>query len=270
MKSTGITFSVIMSVYNGDDVDYFNEAMRSIWDEQILKPNYIILVRDGFVSKKMEEAIVNWELKLKTKIKVVRSKYNVGLAISLNKAISVCDTDYVARMDADDVSLPDRFNQQVEFLKRNPKVDILGGNIVETDFDTFEKNISYPIESEKISKLSKIRSPHAHVTVFMKREALLSIGCYPTYYPEDYPLWAIVQVNNLICKNIDSTLVKVRMNDGMLSRRGKDFFLGILEAILFQKRIGHINVFQMFFNIVYRFIVHCMPMPIRKLIYKFR
>lgn len=270
MKYNHVSFSVIMSVYGKDDISYFNVAMKSIWDDQILKPDKIVLVRDGPVSEALEKMIKTWEKKLGLYLNVIRNEFNLGLAHCLNIAIDNCETEYVARMDSDDVSLPDRFDKQIKFISAHNKVDVLGGNIIETDFSNFEKLITYPQGFENIFKYSKKRSPHAHVTVMMKLTSLKSIGGYPSYYPEDYPLWIKFLMNNKICENINTPLVKVRMNENMINRRGRKFLYGILEITLYQRRVKHINFMQFFFNIIYRLVIHNLPTVVRKQLYKMR
>src|SRR3989338_10709157 len=111
--------SVIMSVYNG--MPYLPEAVKSILNQTYKNFEFIII----------DDASTDQSTKylrfLKDKrIKLIKNSKNLGLAASLNKALKFAKGEYIARMDADDISLPKRFEKQVKFFKKHPSVDICG------------------------------------------------------------------------------------------------------------------------------------------------
>src|SRR4030042_6096810 len=122
--------SVIMSVYNGLPLGpqpktktassaYLKEAVESILNQTYRNFEFII-VDDASRDK-------SWDYLKSLKdrrIKLIRNKKNLGLAASLNIALRQAQGDYVARMDADDISLPNRFEEQIYFLQKNPKIDL--------------------------------------------------------------------------------------------------------------------------------------------------
>ena len=142
-------FSVIMSVYSMDSPVHLNIALESIWDNQTLKPNQIILVEDGPLTKSLYEIIAHWKGKLNSLLHIISLKKNSGLGNALNSGLKDCKYDYVARMDADDISEDDRFQLQHDFLINNPNIDVVGGFMYE--FGYRNGLVKYPIKYSSYS-----------------------------------------------------------------------------------------------------------------------
>jgi glycosyltransferase involved in cell wall biosynthesis len=126
-----MNFSVLLSVYKKEMPDYFNQAFVSIWDEQTLKPNQIVLVKDGPLTPELDQAIDEWKKKLGDILAIVELPENIGLGAALNEGLKYCKYELVARMDSDDISMPERFEKQVAFFEKDEKVAIVGTNILE-------------------------------------------------------------------------------------------------------------------------------------------
>jgi glycosyltransferase involved in cell wall biosynthesis len=92
-------FSVLLSIYNQESIVFFERAMRSIWDEQLIKPNEIVLVKDGLLRNELDECIQAWKEKIGNLFKVISLSENVGLGIAINAGLNECTYDLVARMD---------------------------------------------------------------------------------------------------------------------------------------------------------------------------
>jgi GT2 family glycosyltransferase len=122
-----MTISVLMSVYKNEKAERLSRCMRSIWDEQTLKPNQVILVEDGPLPYELHEVIGLWQEKLSDKMTVLKNQENLGLTKSLNKGIAVVNSDLIARMDTDDQSTPIRFSIQEKYMREHPEIDVLGG-----------------------------------------------------------------------------------------------------------------------------------------------
>ncbi len=112
--------SVLMSVYKSEKPTYLDRSLQSVWDDQTLKPDEIILVQDGPLSEELLQVIDKWQAKLCEVLVLIRNEVNIGLTKSLNKGIRVAKGEYIARMDSDDISLPNRFVMQEKFLDENP------------------------------------------------------------------------------------------------------------------------------------------------------
>src|SRR5690554_5001347 len=115
-----MSFTVLMSVYAKEQPDYFNQAFLSIWDQQTLKPDQIVLVKDGPLTAELDAEIQRWQEKLGKVLSVVELPENVGLGAALNEGLKACKYELVARMDTDDISLPARFEEQVAFMQTHP------------------------------------------------------------------------------------------------------------------------------------------------------
>lgn len=249
-------FSVAMSVYKNDDADYFARALKSILDDQTIKPSEVVLVMDGPVSKEIE-AVANSYSKKYT-FKIIRLEQNVGLGNALKVATNNCAFDLIARMDSDDVAVENRFEQQLLFFENND-VDILGGNI--SEFENDENNIvSYrnvPSSHSEIIKYIKKRCPFNHMTVMFKKHAIEKAGGYlDLHYNEDYYLWVRMLKANCKFANIPSVLVNVRTGKGQFSRRGGyKYFKSekFVQKYMLKNKI--ISPFTYFMNTMKRFVV---------------
>jgi glycosyltransferase involved in cell wall biosynthesis len=159
-------FSVLMSIYYKEKPEYFDRAMKSIWDEQSVKPSEIVLVQDGPLNDELYESISNWQDKLGSMFKTVILEINVGLGDALNIGLENCNYDIVARMDTDDIAIKDRFEKQLKVFE-NSDIDICSSWVGE--FDSDEKVIvSYrkiPEIHEEIVCFSKMRNAINHPAV---------------------------------------------------------------------------------------------------------
>ena len=108
-------FSVLLSIYHRESVDYFDKCMKSIWDRQTLKPSEIVLVVDGWLPESLDAKIVFWKEKLGHVLNIIVLEKNVGTGAAKNVGVSSCSYNYIAVMDTDDISMPDRFQKQVDF-----------------------------------------------------------------------------------------------------------------------------------------------------------
>lgn len=178
--------SVILPVYNGED--YLRYALDSILD-QTYKDFELILVNDGSTDK--TRTIVDEYAKKDDRVVPIHQK-NIGLVATLNKAISLSKGKYIARMDADDISLPRRFAEQISLLEAN-KNSVLCGSCFDVinEFNEFIRLGVAPAFDEDLKRSMRLYNPIAHGSVMFKREAFLKTDGYSsTVGPtEDYDLW---------------------------------------------------------------------------------
>ncbi|PSM51732.1 glycosyltransferase, family 2 [Campylobacter blaseri] len=271
MSNPKTKFSVLMSIYYKETPEFFNKAMQSIWDNQTLKPDEIILVKDGPLTAKLDEVISIWQEKIPNILKVIALKSNLGLGDALNIGLKECSFNLVARMDTDDISMPDRFKKQIEIFKEKD-IDICSSWAREFDGD--ETNIvSYkkvPKFHKNIIKFSKSRNPLNHPATMYKKEVVKNAGGYKKMlWFEDYYLWARMIINGAKFYNIQEPLVDMRAGFSQLKRR-KGLKYALYE-LRFQKElleIGFINIFEFIRNVTIRFIVRILPKNMVKCIYK--
>ena len=214
--------SVLISVYKSEKADYLDRALRSVWDEQTLKPNKIVLVQDGPLGAELTLVINRWVNKLGEHILIIRNEKNIGLTKSLIKGISEIDTDYIARMDSDDITLPNRFEVQAEFLDKHPEIAVVGSDIIEFSDSTGDLGVrKYPRDTETAKKTIYKANPLAHPVVMMRKSMFDEGVSYNKNYrtTQDLALWFDVLTAGYEVANIEEPLLRFRRNDSVYHRR---------------------------------------------------
>ena len=262
--------SVLLSVYINDELNVFIEAYNSIYYSQILKPSEIVVVFDGPISSDIECFVLE-EVSKGMPVKIVRSSINIGLGAALNLGLSHCSNDLIARMDSDDISLPDRFQYQYDFMISNPEVDIMGGFIHEFDQNRNLLNFrKVPLLHKKIISKLDYKNSMNHVTVMFRKNKILSIGGYETRFLsfEDYATW--LKGRDVLCfQNIPKVFVNVRVNSLFLNRRsGLSYLLREINFYTYYLKEGKISLNWYLFNILSRAFLRLAPNFILKSIYK--
>ena len=266
-------FSVCMSVYKNDRPEYVDIAIQSIFIEQTVKPNEIVLVVDGPISMELESLIDNYALDYSEIFTIVKLEKNQGLGNALRVAVEKAKYDWVARMDSDDIAAPDRFEKQKSFLQENLDVDIVGGQI--TEFIDVESNIvglrNVPLLSADINVYIKARCPFNHMTVMFRKDKILAVGNYiDWHYNEDYFLWIRMFLAGCQFANLPETLVNVRVGKEMYQRRGGwKYFLSEakLQKYMFDNDI--IGIIRFAYNVLGRFVIQVlMPNKLRGFVFQ--
>lgn len=215
-------FSVLMAVYEHDQPDYFKEALLSI-KNQTVSPFEIVLVQDGPISKQLKEVINKFKVNFDGDFHLVTLPENQGLGKALNIGSNYVSTEWIARVDSDDINVTDRFEKQLIEIKKNPNLALIGGQIAEYD-ENQENRIGYrivPNTEQQIKEYLKWRSPFNHPTVMIRKDALKKADGYQSFGNfEDYYLWARLIANGEKVKNISDILVHMRVSDNLYRRRG--------------------------------------------------
>ena len=124
-------FSIITSIYKNDKPEFVRIALDSMLVNQSVKPSEIVLVQDGPVSEGLSSLLFEYEMNYPTIMSVIRLKQNEGLGNALMLGVEAAKNEIVARMDSDDICIPNRFEIQLAYLKAHPEVDIIGGQMTE-------------------------------------------------------------------------------------------------------------------------------------------
>lgn len=245
--------SVLMSVYLHEKPEYLAAALKSLMD-QTLPHDELVLVEDGPISPEMERVIESHREALN--IISVPLAANVGLARALNAGLDKCQNELVVRMDADDLALPDRIERQVAYMISNPEVAASSGRIEE--FNEDGRPSSYrvlPAQHEDLVRLAKRRSPLSHPAVILRKSIIKSVGGYQDIYPEDYMLWVIMIKRGYRLGNLKETVLRMRVNDAILKRRGLKMLKGELKIHAYMYRNKMLGRFE-FLSIVMLKILH--------------
>lgn len=267
-----MNFSVLMSVYRNDKPEDFRTAVESISIMQTVMPNEIIIVVDGPVPENLEETIKSLASEIKT-IRVLWQEKNQGLGMALQIGMEAVSNDLVARMDADDISVPDRFEKQIAFMAANTSVVVSGGQI--SEFIESPNNVvghrNVPISVEDCRNYYQDRDPLNHMTVIMRKEAVMDVGNYqPWHLDEDTFLWGRLLEKGYKIANIPDVLVNVRVGSQMYARRGGwKYFKSDSKMLRWKLGHGLSSRNRFLYNYVVRFCVYVlMPNVVRGWIFK--
>lgn len=217
-----MNFSILMSLYFKESRSFLNECFESIWINQTVKPNEIVLVLDGPIGTELQECIDSWKGRIGDHLNIIALPNNIGLGMALNEGLKHCSHYWVFRMDTDDICLPDRFEKQVEYIQKNPDVVLFSGQIIEFN-ETIEdatKLKVVPTDYEEIKKFALKRCPFNHMTVAYRKDIILGLGGYQHHLlMEDYNLWFRVIGAGYKVGNHSDVLLYARVGNGMYARR---------------------------------------------------
>jgi glycosyltransferase involved in cell wall biosynthesis len=264
------SFSLLLPVYGRDDPAQLVRAFRSAVDEQTLRPTEALIVRDGPVPDGLAAVLDELVATSPVPARLLPLPENVGLADALTAGLAACSYDVVARMDADDVALPERFAKQLALLDTG--YDLVGAGLYEfVDDEAVTIGVRTPPTGEEhIKRYARFHDPFNHPTVVYRRAAVQAAGGYvPVGLMEDYWLFARMLASGARAENIPEPLVKYRVGAGAYRRRGG---LKQLRAELrlqrMMRRAGITGPAEMLRNVVVRGGYRLVPEGLRKVAYR--
>lgn len=206
--------SVILPAYNAEI--YLREAVQSVLDQSFTDFELIIL-NDGSTDG-TAELLESFD---DARIRIIHQE-NIGLALTLNKGISLSRGEFIARQDADDISLPERFARQIDYLVSHKSCGLLGtGSIILDDRQLTTRRHQHPTSNGKLQMNLLFDSFFVHSSVMLRRSALDEVGVYPTdperNPPEDFDLWLRL-ARKFEVANLSEPLVMYREVPGSISR----------------------------------------------------
>lgn len=205
--------NVLMPVYNGEK--YLREAIESILN-QTYKDFTFIIIDDGST----DQSVSIIDSYSDNRIKFYKNTENLKLISTLNKGLALCDAEYIVRMDADDISLPTRIEEQVKFMDANPEVVCSGTWF--TDFDeTYTKQVRYEISDAQIQIKHLYQTQIAHPTAILRNKVIKDYQLkFDFNFPhcEDYEFWTRLK-NYGDLANLPKFLVKKREHQNKVSNQ---------------------------------------------------
>ncbi|MDA3855180.1 MAG: glycosyltransferase [Candidatus Woesearchaeota archaeon] len=198
--------SVVMPVYNSGK--FLEKAIKSILN-QTYKNFEFIIIDDS--SKDKSQSIIQKYKKQDKRIKFYKTKRNSGCTHALNIGLTYAKGKYIARMDADDISIKTRFEKQLNFIQKND-LDVCGTNIDMINFQGI--NMGKRDYISNIKRSIKYESPFAHPTVMFKRDLIIKYGPYDERYrvSQDYDLWLRFFANHAKFGVLNEYLLKYRIH----------------------------------------------------------
>ena len=271
MKKEYPKYSVLMSVYYKEKPEWLDYSIKSMMN-QTVKPNEFVLVEDGPLTDELNTVIDKYLKKYPKIFKIVSIEKNVGLGPALKKGVEECSNEFIARMDSDDYSLPERIEKEFEIFEKYPDVGMVGTNVSEF-IDTIDNvicNVILPETSEEIIKFSKKRNPFRHPSVMFKKSEVINAGNYREYYLcEDYDMWLRMLRNDCKCYNIQDVYVYMRIGEDFYKRRGgHKYFKSIKKFKKEQLENGYFTKTEYLKSIIPHAIVCYMPNFMRDFVYK--
>jgi hypothetical protein len=262
--------SVLLPVWAGDDPDHLADAFRSTVQEQTRRPDEVVIVRDGPVPAALAERLAGLAGSSPVPVQVVELERNVGLGMALDAGLARCRHDVVARMDADDISLPHRFEVQVPIIEAG--ADIVGSGLLEFGEhpDDVVGTRTPPTRPEDIRVRARFADPFNHPTVVYRRSKVRGVGGYTDFaLMEDYLLWAKMIMAGARVANVAEPLVMYRVGAGAYARRGGLRQLRAELAIQRRfRRIGFTTRGQCLRNVAVRGGYRLVPERIRRIAYR--
>lgn len=227
--------SVIMPAYNAEK--YIAAAIDSILAQSY--GDFELIVINDCSQDRTEEIVLSYD---DPRIVYLKNEENLGVAATLNKGLTVAKGEYIARMDADDISLPKRFEKQVAFLNANADVAVLGTNL-----ETF--NEAGPIctgwsatEPEQMKVDLLFACGLAHPSVMMRTCVIRELGGYDENFNglEDYELWCRVLEKHQIT-TLPDILLRYRIHSGQVTQNPSAHYLELLRKLK-TRQLRHLGI----------------------------
>jgi glycosyltransferase involved in cell wall biosynthesis len=258
-------FTVLLPVYKKDNPYKLNVALNSIY-ANTLQPKNVILIADGELTEDLLHVVKFFSSNFNMQLCMLPS--NVGLASALNIGLSLVNTKYVVRADADDYNYQNRFSLILERLDSG--YDLVGSAIREIDIDDPTPVFRAPPLTEvEIRAFVKKRNPFNHMSVGFRTCSVLSAGGYPPIYlKEDYALWATLLARNCKACNLAAVLVDASAGKEMLRRRsGFRYALAEIELQRHLVRCGLKSPLSALLDGALRSMIFLAPNAMREFIY---
>lgn len=235
--------SVLMSVYSGTHVRDLTACLDSLRAQTTLADE-IIMVLDGPLSEDTANYIKIAMSSLP--IKTVSFSENRGLGHALRHGLLRCSHELVARVDTDDICLPDRFYKQIKYLETNSDIALVGSGLREWYDRRGKASCTVrcgPLQPNSIAIHARRRNPFNHPTVLFRKSAVLASGNYESCLMfEDYFLWARMIKAGYKLANIPEVLVETQADSEYFRRRGGLKYLR--HEVRFTKELAKIEFFS--------------------------
>lgn len=208
------SISVIMATHSGGP--YLPEAINSILNQTFSDFEFIII--NDAAKPETAELLNSYT---DPRIKIIVNSENLGLTKSLNKGLSIAQAEYVARMDADDISLPERLEVQKKFLDEHPEIVVVGSATIIIDSEGKESGSKKPVTDPELLKFYiLLKNQITHSSVLFRKKIIVESGGYDesVKYAQDYNLWSRLLDKKLLISNIDQPLLKYRFHQKSITQ----------------------------------------------------
>ena len=263
-------YSVLMSVYFRENPEEFRASIRSMLDQTVVTNDFVI-VCDGPLTEELDKILDTFDRENPEIFQIVRLKENVGIGNAANIGLGYCKNDLVAKMDADDLSVPERCELQLKRFGECPELAVLGGHIQEFsgDPDAPFSVRRVPLTNGEIRAFARRRQPFNNMTVMYRRSAVQAVGGYRDFRrSEDFDLYLRLLLGGYYAENLDHVLVKARVNEDAFRRRGSWGTLkGCARSRWYSYRQGYASLLDVCICVGGEALIMVSPHGLKKLIY---
>lgn len=261
------SYSILMPVYHKDSPDELKQSIESMLTQTVLCEQFV-LVEDGPIRKELTDVIERYANTYNNLFTIVKLKENSGLGKALDAGLQECRNELVARMDADDISLPTRCEKLLKLYEENPKLALAGTNIDEF-YDNPNNIVSsriVPSDYDSICKFMKKRSPFNHPTVMFRKSEVIRCGGYGKMRrKQDLDLFARMINMDCYALNIDESLLLFRSNEGNYKRRKSwEYCKSYIDVERENYKRGYCSLWDLTVVIIGQLVMHIVPIRIMK------
>ncbi len=235
------SFTVLIAVHLKDDASHFYKSLESVVINQTLLPEELILIKDGPLDDSKEEVIREISKRTNINVKIISNKRSMGLAFSLNKGIKHCNSNWIARMDSDDISHRKRFEVQMAYIQNNPDISVLGSGFILFNSKEKERIVIYPEKDIDIKKKLKYKNVLAHSSTMIKVDALPDSGYPQLHRAQDHGLWVILASKGKKFGNVPRPLLFHRISENPFQQRGLIYLSSDIKILKIQLRSKQIS-----------------------------
>ena len=269
-----VTVSALMSIYRGTPAGELRAALDSLL-AQTRPADEIVLVYDGPVSGEVSEVVRGYVDKHGTLVRVVELPNNRGLGPALQAGLETITSDYVLRLDTDDIAYPERLGRQLEFMEAHPEVAALGTAVTEFQ-DESElgdpaslRVRALPTTHAEIARYARINSPLNHPSVMLRTADVAAAGGYRgVHFMEDYDLWARLIAAGRRLQNLPEPLTHFRVSPAQFERRtGREMFAAEREMQANLVSYGLVSPWRARANLVARTAYRLLPKSLLTRVY---
>ncbi|MFT9077813.1 glycosyltransferase [Ethanoligenens sp.] len=260
-------FSVLLPVCSKERPEWLDACLHSLLCQTVM-PTEILLLEDGALSDGLRQVVDKHTMFSNGLLRVCKLPGGAGLGEMLRQGVLACRCPLIARMDADDICMPFRFEKQLQVLFDHPDYDIVGCNILEQRQEGMVCRC-VPEWPDEIHAFAHWRNPFCHMTVLVRKDAVLRAGNYRIFsFFEDYDLWIRLLSEGAKGYNIQENLMYVRAFEQQSKRRGGHAYLKAEAAFFRQLRhSGYIGARGYAVSLLVRGMARMAPEAVREWLY---
>lgn len=266
-------YSVLMPLWSGEKLCFLEQSIKSMIN-QTISPNEFVFIFDQPISNEMD-SLIKTLISTHARIQYIEAFHlkGAGLGALLKLGVEACTSSFIARMDSDDISLPDRCKKELEVLNSSSTIAVVGSFLTEFELypDTPKSIRKVPEKGEEFIRFAKYRNPINHPTVMFRKSLILEAGNYNALFShcEDYELWYKIIKSGYPIYNIQESLLLYRTGEDFLERRSRSENLNsYIKLKKLMKSDKFINTKEYVLSIIIQCFFAYSPIIIKKIVYQ--